>query len=270
MSDISKTSAQTAGALRTVMKHFTGSQLSDTDAEPTAFGVNQVLGTNASGQIVATNATYSVGGSSMAIAGGGKTLTIDETTSLSGKSNTTHTHTLDELTDVDGWSDTNPLMDSTAAQGTSDKVSRQDHVHPSDTTKADLAGATFTGVVTLSGSESGTGQEAASRSYAAGLFRNSTVIVELSTSALVADFNEFYVLDSGTTGVTLPEATSGDDGKTIEFINLTGGDLNIVTSGVVDQFSDASSTFELTSGSWLKLVLYWNATHEFGLWCICQ
>jgi len=45
------------------------------------------------------------------------------------------------------YSDTNPIMDSTAAQGTSPNVSRQDHVHPSDTTKANLSGATFTGGV---------------------------------------------------------------------------------------------------------------------------
>jgi len=43
------------------------------------------------------------------------------------------------------YSDTNPIMDSTAAQGTSPRVSRQDHVHPSDTTKANLASPTFTG-----------------------------------------------------------------------------------------------------------------------------
>ena len=51
MSDISKTSAQTAGALRTVMKHFTGSQLSDTDAEPTAFNADLLLQSDSAGKI---------------------------------------------------------------------------------------------------------------------------------------------------------------------------------------------------------------------------
>lgn len=46
------------------------------------------------------------------------------------------------------YSDTNPIMDSIAAQGTSPRVSRQDHVHPSDTTKANLASPTFTGTPT--------------------------------------------------------------------------------------------------------------------------
>lgn len=39
-----------------------------------------------------------------------------------------------------------PLMDGTAAVGTSLLYARQDHVHPSDTTKANLASPTFTGV----------------------------------------------------------------------------------------------------------------------------
>ena len=52
-----------------------------------------------------------------------------------------------EITADRPYSDTNPIMDSTAAQGISPNVSRQDHVHPSDTTKASLSGATFTGGV---------------------------------------------------------------------------------------------------------------------------
>ena len=41
-----------------------------------------------------------------------------------------------------------PVMDGTAAVGTSLLYARQDHVHASDTTKASLSGATFTGDVT--------------------------------------------------------------------------------------------------------------------------
>ena len=59
----------------------------------------------------------------------------------------TTAYTKAEIASDRPYSDTNPLMDGTAAQGSSTKVSRQDHVHPSDTTKASLAGATFTGQV---------------------------------------------------------------------------------------------------------------------------
>ena len=42
-------------------------------------------------------------------------------------------------------SSTSPAMDSTATVGTSLRYARADHVHPSDTTKANLASPTFTG-----------------------------------------------------------------------------------------------------------------------------
>lgn len=42
-------------------------------------------------------------------------------------------------------SDADPVMDGTAASGTSAKYSREDHVHPSDSAKANLASPTFTG-----------------------------------------------------------------------------------------------------------------------------
>jgi len=51
-------------------------------------------------------------------------------------------------------SSSNPLMNGTAAVGTSKKYSREDHVHPTDTTRAALAGAAFTGSVSI---PSGTG-----------------------------------------------------------------------------------------------------------------
>ena len=44
---------------------------------------------------------------------------------------------------------TAPVMNGTAAVGTSLKYARQDHVHASDTTKANLASPTFTGTVTI-------------------------------------------------------------------------------------------------------------------------
>lgn len=41
-----------------------------------------------------------------------------------------------------------PLIDGTAAVGTSSKYAREDHVHPTDTTRAPLDSPTFTGTVT--------------------------------------------------------------------------------------------------------------------------
>jgi len=42
-----------------------------------------------------------------------------------------------------------PLIDGTAAVGTSTRYARGDHVHPTDTTRAPLASPTFTGTVTI-------------------------------------------------------------------------------------------------------------------------
>lgn len=44
---------------------------------------------------------------------------------------------------------TAPVMDGTATIGTSLRYARQDHVHPTDTTRAPLASPTFTGTVTI-------------------------------------------------------------------------------------------------------------------------
>lgn len=46
-------------------------------------------------------------------------------------------------------SDTNPVMDGTAAIGASAKFARADHVHPSDTSKLDKAGGTMSGAIAM-------------------------------------------------------------------------------------------------------------------------
>jgi hypothetical protein len=45
----------------------------------------------------------------------------------------------------------NPLINGTAAPGTSKRVARQDHVHPTDTTRAPTASPTFSGTMTVNG-----------------------------------------------------------------------------------------------------------------------
>lgn len=48
-------------------------------------------------------------------------------------------------------SDATPLMDGVGAAGTGGNYSRGDHVHPSDTSKLDVAGGTITGSLTVNG-----------------------------------------------------------------------------------------------------------------------
>ena len=76
------------------------------------------------------------------------TITIGHTNSLIGLvGNTSITGTL-SATALAGslLSSANPVMSSTATPGTSTIPSRQDHRHPSDTSRAPLASPTFTGV----------------------------------------------------------------------------------------------------------------------------
>jgi len=44
-------------------------------------------------------------------------------------------HELSFHSDVDGWADSNPNMDGTASPGVSNRIARQDHIHPSDSSK---------------------------------------------------------------------------------------------------------------------------------------
>ena len=52
--------------------------------------------------------------------------------------------------------DSTPLVDGTAAVGTAKKFSRQDHVHPTDTTRAPLASPALTGTPTAPTAATGT------------------------------------------------------------------------------------------------------------------
>ena len=86
----------------------------------------------------------------------GTTLTVTSTTTLTAGGTTTTAATDNNSTAIASTafvlgqaSATAPLVNGTAATGTSLRYSRQDHVHPTDTTRAPLAGPTFTGTVTI-------------------------------------------------------------------------------------------------------------------------
>lgn len=81
---------------------------------------------------------------------GGKTvqgsgITVDDSNNISGLGTVAGTGLAGSL-----LSSASPVMNGTASAGTGVVPSRQDHVHPSDTSRAALSGASFTGDVTLS------------------------------------------------------------------------------------------------------------------------
>jgi microcystin-dependent protein len=101
--------------------------------------------------------TYALTGlSTTGAASIGTTLTVTSTTTLTGGGTSTTPVTDNNTTNiattafvVGQASATAPVMDGTAAVGTSLRYARQDHRHPIDTTRAPLASPTFTGTVTI-------------------------------------------------------------------------------------------------------------------------
>lgn len=102
-------------------------------------------------------ATYALTGlSTTGSASIGTTLTVTGATTLTGGGTSTTPATDNNSTNiattafvVGQASATAPVMDGTATIGTSLRYARQDHVHPTDTTRAPLASPTFTGTVTI-------------------------------------------------------------------------------------------------------------------------
>lgn len=88
-------------------------------------------------------------------------------------------------------SSSSPLMDGIATIGTSSRYARADHVHPTDTTRAALAGATFTGAVSI---PSGTGNFNS-------LTVNNTSVSLNGHTHIASDITNFNTAVSGLIGV---------------------------------------------------------------------
>jgi len=106
------------------------------------------------GELTATYALTSL--STTGAATIGTTLTVTSTATLTAGGTTTTAATDNNSTAIASTafvlgqaSATTPIVNGTAAVGISLRYSRQDHVHPTDTTRAPLASPTFTGTVTI-------------------------------------------------------------------------------------------------------------------------
>jgi hypothetical protein len=108
-----------------------------------------------------------------------------------------------------------PLIDGTAAVGTSKKYSREDHVHPTDTTRAPLASPTFTG--TPAGPTATAGTNTTQLATTAFVAANPVAASQLSNNTRYTTVS--FVIDGGGSAIT------------------TGvkGDLEIPYGGVIDR-----------------------------------
>jgi hypothetical protein len=117
-------------------------------------------------------------------------------------------------------SSTTPLINGTAAIGTSTTYARADHAHPTDTTRAPLASPTFTGIVTLPAGSNGPGLLGSTSNAvtAAGTTQG-------TATALTSDINIVTTSTAGTgLGVVSPGATSG---KYLVIVNRSANAINV-------------------------------------------
>jgi hypothetical protein len=123
----------------------------------------------------------------------------------------------------------NPVIDGTAAPGTSTRYARGDHVHPTDTTRAALAGPTFTGTVTIP-----TGAQ---------ITKPNIIGTATNDSASAGSVGE-YVSSSIATGSSVSLSTG--TGATVTSISLTAGDWDV--SGDVAFTFGATTSYTFIGG----------------------
>jgi hypothetical protein len=132
-------------------------------------------------------------------------------------------------------SNATPLMDGTAAPGASAAWSRGDHVHPSDTTKANLANPTFTGTVTVSGNLSVSGTVSGA-GFTAMLLPYAPLASPIFTGA--------PSLPTGSIGVTQAPGNSSTALATTAFVTAAGNatvvSFNTRTGAVVLLLADVT------------------------------
>lgn len=150
-----------------------------------------------------------------------------------------------------------PVMNGTAAVGVSTRYSRQDHVHPSDTSRSPTASPTFTGTVTIPTVIAGdNSSKAASTAYVATAVANddnNTVLTGITTIASIKG-------GAATLPVNVPNglvATFGAPVGVANYLTFTSGAPCIIASTGSDP--DASLLLQakgpgfVTTGSRLQI-----------------
>jgi hypothetical protein len=156
---------------------------------------------------------------------------------------------------ITGLSSSTPLMDSTAAVGTATTAARADHVHPTDTSRAAVAGTLAQFASTTSSQLAGV----ISDETGSGLlvFNNSPTLVSPTLGAATATTVNKVTITAPANGSTLTVA----DGKTLTANNtltFTGTDSSSVSfgaGGTVVYTSDKISSLSSTTSSELAGVI---------------
>jgi hypothetical protein len=151
---------------------------------------------------------------------------------------------------------TTPVMNGTAAVGTSARYARADHVHASDTSRAALAGSnTFTNNQTITGTSAGALLQVTQSGAGPAATFGGSLTFSGTARRIIADFdngtlaNRLAFQTSTTNGTTAVQAIANGSGAASYYVAFAGSDpansaygwLSATTTGV-DIYSDKTGT----------------------------
>ena len=179
---------------------------------------------------------------------------------------------------ITALSSSNPLMNGTVAIGTSTTVARADHVHASDTTKANLSGATFAGVISIIDGTQLTPGISFKDDTDTGLFRtasgsfsiscNNTSIINF-TSANISIQKPLYVnssinAQSGSfSGAITASSTTLSGNLIVSSSNAQAGGIILSDDGDIVDMNDGYCSMRFTAG---VIVKSGNRTGDGRIW----
>lgn len=122
-------------------------------------------------------------------------------------------------------SSTNPLMNGSVSIGTSLRYSREDHVHPTDTTRAPLASPTFTGTVTVPTPVNST-----------------DAVTKLYVDNAIAGVAGVLPSQTGNSGKFLTTNGTAASWASITFSNITSTPTTLSGYGITDALNTSATT----------------------------
>lgn len=130
----------------------------------------------------------------------------------------------------------NPLMNGVAVVGTSNLYSRQDHVHPIDTSRASLASPALTGTPTTPNAAAGTNNsQIANTAYV-----DAAVGVETTNRVNAATLKANIASPAFTGNPTAPNPNAGDSSQQIATTKFVSDGLNLKANAAAPSFTGDS------------------------------
>jgi hypothetical protein len=144
-----------------------------------------------------------------------------------------------------------PLIDGTAAAGTSTRFARSDHVHPTDTTRAPLASPTFIGTVTFPLEATTTncassGGTCADAPVGRVSIAAAATTVTVATTAVTAN-SEIMITEDSTLGAALSVTCDTTLGRTYAITTRTAGTSFVITASAAPAANPACLSYRIVN-----------------------